>query len=125
LEPEEILVGIKNKEGLGVETDGEFTVGLQTEISGELAAEGFARELVHHIQNLRKEAGFEIENTINVSIEAPGAQQETIDKFNKYISKETLSGSIGKDFDTGMFVKEVKVNGTRLKIGIKVVGSIV
>jgi len=125
LEPEELLVEIKNKEGVGVETDGEFTVGLPTEISGELAAEGFARELVHHIQNLRKEAGFEIENTIDVSIEAPGAQQETIDKFNKYISKETLSGSVGKDFDTGMFVKQVKVNGIELKIGIKVVGSIV
>ncbi len=125
LEPEELLVEIKNKEGVGVETDGEFTVGLPTEISGELAAEGFARELVHHIQNLRKEAGFEIENTIDVSIEAPGAQQETIDKFNKYISKETLSGSIGQDFDAGMFVKQVKVNGIELKIGIKVVGSIV
>ena len=125
LEPEELIVEIKNKEGIGVETDGEFTVGLPTEISGELAAEGFARELVHHIQNLRKEAGFEIENTIDVSIEAPGAQQETIDKFNKYITKETLSGSIGQDFDPGMFVKQVKVNGTSLKIGIKVIGSIV
>jgi len=125
LEPEEILVEIKNKEGIGVETDGEFTVGLPTEISGELVAEGFARELVHHIQNLRKEAGFEIENTIDVSIEAPGAQQETIDKFNKYITKETLSGSIGQDFDPGMFVKRVKVNGIELKIGIKVIGSIV
>jgi len=125
LEPGELLVEIKNKEGIGVETDGEFTVGIPTEIPKELAAEGFARELVHHIQNLRKEAGFEIENTINVSIEAPEAQQGTIDKFVEYISKETLSNSLGRDFDPGMFVKPVKVNGIELKIGIKVVGSIV
>jgi len=125
LEPGELLVEIKNKEGIGVETDGEFTVGIPTEIPEELAAEGFARELVHHIQNLRKEAGFEIENTINVSIEAPEAQQDTIDKFVEYISKETLSNSLGRDFDLGMFVKPVKVNGIELKIGIKVVGSIV
>jgi isoleucyl-tRNA synthetase len=124
LEPEELLVEIKNKEGIGVETDGEFTVGLPIEIPEELAAEGFARELVHHIQNLRKEAGFEIENTIIVSIEAPEDQQRIIDKFNKYISKETLSDSIGRDFNPGMFVKQVKVNGIELKIGIKVVGSI-
>ena len=125
LEPGELLVETKNKEGIGVETDGEFTVGIPTEIPEELAAEGFARELVHHIQNLRKEAGFEIENTINVSIEAPEAQQDTIDKFVEYISKETLSNSLGRDFDPGMFVKPVKVNGIELKIGIKVVGSIV
>ena len=125
LEPGELLVEIKNREGIGVETDGEITVGLPTGISRELAAEGFARELVHHIQNLRKEAGFEIENTINTSIEAPAAQQETIKKFSAYISKETLTDSLGRDFDPGMFIKEIRVNGIDLKIGIKVTGSIV
>ena len=53
-----------------------------------------------------------------------GDQQGIIDKFNKYISKETLSDIAGHDFDPGMFVKQVKVNGIELKIGIKVVGSI-
>ncbi|MCJ7666384.1 MAG: DUF5915 domain-containing protein, partial [Actinobacteria bacterium] len=125
LQPGELLLEIKNREGLGVETDGEFTVGLPTDIPEELVAEGFARELVHHIQNLRKEAGFEIENTINTSIEAPAFQQETIEKFGSYISKETLTDSLGQEFGPGMFVRQVRVNGIDLKIGIKVVGSIV
>ena len=122
--PEEVLVDIKNKEGFGVESDGEFTVGLPTTISGELLEEGFFRELVHQIQNLRKEAGFEIENTIDTAIES-AVEEDVINKFKNYIMKETLSKSLGSEFKEDMFVKEVKVNDEKIKIGIKVVGSII
>jgi isoleucyl-tRNA synthetase len=122
--PEEVLVDIKNKEGFGVESDGEFTVGLPTAISGELLEEGFCRELVHQIQNLRKEAGFEIENTINTAIES-GIKEDVLKKFKNYIMKETLSKSLSSEFKEDMFVKEVKVNDEKIKIGIKVRGSIV
>ena len=125
IEPEELLVEIKNKENMGVETDGEFTVGLSTDISEELKAEGFARELVHQIQNLRKEAGFQIENTIDTAIEAPEEQLKLIGDFTDYINKETLTGNMLQSFSDDMFVKEVNVNGIMVKIGIKVVGSIV
>ncbi|HEY4695981.1 MAG TPA: DUF5915 domain-containing protein, partial [Candidatus Hydromicrobium sp.] len=122
--PREVLVDIKNKEGFGVESDGEFTVGLSTAISEKLLEEGFCRELVHQIQNLRKEAGFKIENTIDTAIE-PGIKENVLKKFKNYIMKETLSKSMGPDFKEGMFVKEVKVNDVKIKIGIKVAGSIV
>jgi len=122
--PEEVLVDIKNKEGFGVESDGEFTVGLPTAIAGELLEEGFCRELVHQIQNLRKEAGFEIENTIDTAIES-AVKEDVLNKFKNYIMKETLSKSLSSEFKEDMFVKEVKVNDEKIKIGIKVVGSIV
>ncbi len=122
--PEEVLVDIKSKEGFGVESDGEFTVGLPTGISEELLEEGFCRELVHQIQNLRKEAGFEIENTIDTAI-GPGMEENVLKKFKNYIMKETLSKSLGYNFTGDMFVKEIKVNDIKIKIGIKVVGSIV
>ncbi|GAH12118.1 unnamed protein product, partial [marine sediment metagenome] len=108
----------------GVESDGEFTVGLPTAISGELLEEGFCRELVHQIQNLRKEAGFEIENTIDTAIES-AVKEDVLNKFKNYIMKETLSKSLSSEFKEDMFVKEVKVNDDKIKIGIKVVGSIV
>jgi len=122
--PEEVLIDIKNKEGFGVESDGEFTVGLPTAISGELLEEGFCRELVHQIQNLRKEAGFEIENTIDTAIES-AVKEDVLNKFKNYIMKETLSKSLSSEFKEDMFVKEVKVNDEKIKIGIKVVGSII
>ena len=125
LEPDEILIQIKNRDDMGVETDGEFTVGLTIKISEELLAEGFARELVHHIQNLRKDAGFEIENTIDMAIEAPRAQKAVIDEYRDYIMKETLSDKIHNRFSDDMYIKDVKVNKVELKIGIKVAGSII
>ncbi len=122
--PEEILIDIKNREGLGVESDGQMTVGLSTVLSPELLEEGFCRELVHQIQNLRKEAGFEIENTINTAI-GEGIKEGILKKFKNYIMKETLSRSLSGDFEKDMFLKEVRVNDKNIKIGIKVVGSII
>jgi isoleucyl-tRNA synthetase len=124
LEPEEILVDIKSREDMEIETDGEFTVGLYTCINDELEWEGFTRELVHHIQNLRKEAGFEIENKIDLALEAPENKKKVIEKYEGYIKKETLTENILDGFSRDMYVKNIKVNGTGMKVGIKVVGSI-
>ena len=121
--PEEILIDIKNREGLGVESDGQTTVGLSTSLSPGLLEEGLCRELVHQIQNLRKEAGFEIENTINTAI-GGGIKEGILKKFKNYIMKETLSRSLAGEFEEDMFVREVRVNDKNIKIGIKVVGSI-
>jgi len=122
--PEEILVEIRNKEGFGVESDGEFTVGLSSVVSEELLEEGFCRELVHQIQNLRKEAGFKIENTIELVIE-PEIDEKILSKFKDYIMKETLTRSLVSEFKKDMYVKEVEVEDKKIKIGMRVVGSII
>ena len=41
-------------------------IGLNVEIDEELALEGQMRELVRHIQNARKKAGFDVENRIKL-----------------------------------------------------------
>ena len=125
LKPDEILVEIRSKEGYGVESDGEFTVGIPTAVSGELLEEGFCRELVHQIQILRKKADFKIENTINTSIECESDRGMLIKKYRDYIMKETLSRSLSFTFEDGMFTEELKINDSNIKIGIIVVGSVV
>ena len=122
--PGEILVEMRNKEGFGVESDGEFTVGLFSVVSEELLEEGFCRELVHQIQNLRKEAGFKIENTIELAIE-PEIDEKILNKFKDYIMKETLTRSLVSEFKEDMYVKEARVEGKKIRIGMRVVGSIV
>ena len=47
-----------------------------------------------------------------------------IDEFTDYINRETLTGKMLESFSDDMYIKEVKVNDSELKIGIKVVGSI-
>jgi len=122
--PEEIIVETRNKEGLEIESDGEIIVGISTIIPESLLEEGFCRELVHQVQNLRKEAGFKIENTIELAIE-PAIDDSILRKFKDYIMKETLSRSMSSSFKDDMFIKEVSVNNNKMRIGIKVLGSIV
>jgi isoleucyl-tRNA synthetase len=125
LKPNEILMEIKNRENLGVESDGEYTVGITTIISENLLEEGFCRELIHKIQNLRKEAGFEIENTINTFIICSENERKVIKKYLDYIKKETLSISLNFELKDSCFTKDISVNKSKIKIGIKVIGSIV
>jgi isoleucyl-tRNA synthetase len=123
--PDEILIEVNSRKDYGVESDGEFTVGLPTIISKELAEEGFCRELIHQIQNLRKEANFNIENTINTSIICYTDEKNIIEKYKDYIMKETLSKKLSFDFEDDMFIEDIKINNLVIKVGIKVVGSIV
>ncbi|MCG9479728.1 MAG: isoleucine--tRNA ligase [Actinomycetia bacterium] len=125
LEPDEVLVDIVNKEGLGIESDGTFTIGLPSEIEPGLLEEGFARELVHQIQNLRKEADFKIENTINTYIDCGPEEKKIIKKYDDYIKKETLTQKLNFGKKEECFNREAEVDGSSMTIAIVVVGSIV
>ena len=66
---------------------------LDLEITEDLKLEGQAREIVRYIQEMRKEAGYEIDNRIKVFYVS---QSEVFEKFNVLIAKETLADSIEK-----------------------------
>ncbi len=122
--PEEILVEIATKGSISSESDGEVTMGLVTELSDELKQEGFCRELVHHIQNMRKEAGFEIENTIKASISCDRKLADVINHYMDYIKRETLSESLEFQSGQNTFSKKISIEGNALDIGVSVTGSI-
>ncbi len=119
--PEEVLVEATDKMGLSVESDGEVTVGLNTEISEELLNEGFCRELIHHIQNIRKEANFEIENIIETHIGSNGKAEKIITDNIEFIKKETLSEILDFEIKDNLFIKEIKIGENQIKIGLKVI----
>ena len=56
---EDLLITMTQQEGYVTESDNEVTVVLDTNLTPELIAEGFVRELISKIQTMRKEAGFE------------------------------------------------------------------
>jgi isoleucyl-tRNA synthetase len=68
LGPEELLVEPKEREGYALVREGSLAVALSTELDEELINEGLVRELVHKVQNLRREKGFEIEETISMTL---------------------------------------------------------
>jgi isoleucyl-tRNA synthetase len=64
---------------------------LNTTLTPELENEGLARELVHKIQNLRKTAGFNVIDRIEMYYEATPKLSEAIRLFNNYITQEILA----------------------------------
>ncbi len=78
-----------------VATDGALTVALDIVQTPELLREGTARELIHPIQTLRKESGFEVTDRIHTVIYADGAAARAIadalSEHAAYVAVQTLS----------------------------------
>ena len=90
---DEVEVVNEDIPGYAVANDGALTVALDLEISENLRIEGQARELVKHIQTLRKESGFEITDRINITIEDSDVAKNIISNFKDYISTQVLAKS--------------------------------
>ncbi len=74
-----------------IATEGTLTVALDITITDELRNEGIARDMVNRIQNLRKEMGLEVTDTIILTIEEKSAVKEAVMKNYEYICSETLA----------------------------------
>ena len=81
-----------------VATEGSLTVALDIVQSPELVLEGMARELIHPVQTLRKESGFDLTDRIDTFIYADGEAYEGIEKalavHGMYVASQTLSKSL-------------------------------
>jgi isoleucyl-tRNA synthetase len=77
-----------------VASEGGITVALDITLTDELKAEGNAREVVNRIQNMRKEAGFEVTDRIDVKIDTTEAIMHSIKQFETYICQEVLANHI-------------------------------
>jgi isoleucyl-tRNA synthetase len=82
------------KEGLKVLNEGSLTLALDTEITEELLAEGYVRDLVRGVQNLRKESGLEVTDRIKLSVAGDDELKKALDTFTDFVRSETLASSV-------------------------------
>ena len=119
LDPEDILISATELDGVSSVTDSGYAVGISSEISPELIQEGVARELVHRIQNMRKEAGFDISDHINLSISGSREITEIAETHISYVTEETLSvGSISATHSQETYDEEHEIDGEKIQISI-------
>lgn len=116
---DDIIVHRACKEGTVIETDRGITVAIDTTITDELRIEGTARELVNRIQNLRKEAGFEVADRITVSL-AGGSDdvKAALASHGDYLCAETLCQELLADAPAGAFSKEEDILGATVTIAL-------
>jgi isoleucyl-tRNA synthetase len=79
------------REGYTVVEEGGYVVALDTRLTPELVQEGLARELVHRLNGVRKNAGFRVEDRIVTTYRADDALAAVFERFGDYIRQETLS----------------------------------
>ncbi len=91
---EKIIVERLEKANLKVVNDGTLTVALDSEITEELKLEGYVRDLVRGIQNLRKETGLAVTDRINIVLSGCEELNKAYSAFADYISNETLADKI-------------------------------
>jgi isoleucyl-tRNA synthetase len=92
LAPDEVLVERGGREGWAVASGDGVTVALDLGLDDELVLEGEAYELIHQVNSLRKERGFEL--TDRIALTVPEAQRELVDRHGEWISREVLATSI-------------------------------
>jgi isoleucyl-tRNA synthetase len=74
-----------------VASDGPFVAALDPTLDSDLIQEGLARELVHYVQRLRKDAGFAISDRIDLGVEGPIPVLEAARAHREFIMTETLT----------------------------------
>jgi len=90
-------------EGWVVETEEGVTVAIDSELTEELVAEGYSREFVNRVQNMRKDFGLDLMDRINIGFSGDKKLIKSIEMFADYISNETLSTSItSKEMFSGL-----------------------
>ena len=94
LAPGDYQISSEDMPGWLVASQGALTIALDIEITPELKQEGMARELVSRIQNLRKTAGFEVTDRIDVVIACNAPLEEVLRHFGSYVCAQTLAREI-------------------------------
>jgi isoleucyl-tRNA synthetase len=104
LSSEEVEVRLVEHEGTATQGDRELLVALETRLTPELVAEGWAREVVHRLQTARKEADLDYADRIRVVYTAAPELEEAIAAHRDWIAGETLAVELTaqREVDSGV-----------------------
>ncbi|TSA30000.1 MAG: isoleucine--tRNA ligase [Ignavibacteriales bacterium] len=109
LSREDVEIFASGIEGWIVVSEGNITVAVDTHVNAELIAEGYAREFVNRVQNMRKDAGFDVIDRISVSFKSEQKMIDYVSKFSDYISSEVLADSLESKNNIEGFKQEFKI----------------
>ena len=120
LAPEEVLVQTQAREGFGVAGEGGLVVALDTQITPELELEGLAREVVRRVQELRKQADYDLTDRVRVEFKAEGKLAEAIDVYRSGIADEVLADEmVAVAAPAGDATLEDEVDGYAIALAVR------
>ncbi len=117
LEKEHVLISIASKEGFDVEAANNVFIILDTNLTPALIEEGFVREFISRIQQMRKNNDYEMMDHIRISYTGTDTLRQALEKHEDFIKEETLAEELKFEEREGM--KEEKLNGEPAKLFVE------
>jgi isoleucyl-tRNA synthetase len=116
LSADDVNLVMEPLEGYQVEAEAGHAVGLALDLDDELRAEGLAREIVHAVQNARRESGLDVSDRIELTLAGDDALLSAARAHESYIAGETLATSVSYDGDGDG--QKATIEGRELLIGV-------
>ncbi len=118
LSESDLLIDTAQMEGYVTESDNELAVVLDTNLTQELINEGFVREIISKIQTMRKEAGFEVMDKIQVYVKDNNVIEDIMKTHAKDIQSEVLAEEILFGTVSG-YEKTWNINSQEVTLAVK------
>ena len=118
LSKDDVLIEMTQKEGFVASSDKGITVVLDTNLTPELIEEGFVREVISKVQTMRKDAGFEVMDKINLYVSGNDKIADIVNRNAAQVKTVVLAQDIitGK---TAGFEKEWDINGEKVTLAVE------
>lgn len=120
LTKDEVKVSFQAKDGFSAAYDDTACVVLDLTITDELRREGYARELIRTVQELRKKADFQVSDRIELYVSGDDTIGTAIEHFLEKIKSEVLAQDlhVGPVPDSVEYQAEQKVNDVTATFGL-------
>ncbi|MFU8771443.1 MAG: class I tRNA ligase family protein, partial [Anaerolineales bacterium] len=96
IQADEVEIQTQPLSSMVVARDGPYFAVLNTELTPNLISEGIIRELIRHIQSLRKQADLEFNDHIQIYFQTTPSISEIFQEYRDYILKETRATAMIK-----------------------------
>lgn len=106
--------------GYSVAADGRYWVAINTELTPDLVAEGISREIVRHLQVMRRAANFDVAEYIVAYYQAADSVEQVMTDFAEYIKRETLSRELIDGLPPhGSYTEKHRISGSDILLAVK------
>ena len=124
LGPDEVSLVMLPRGGYQLEREANYAVALKLDLDEELRREGVAREVVHAVQNARKDAGLEVEDRIELALSGDVSLLEAVRDHADYVAGETLAARLDLDGarGEGTHTETTRIDGSELAIALRRAG---
>lgn len=116
---DDVQVVLAPLDGYQLEREGTHAVALDLSITDELRREGYAREIVHAVQNARKDAGLAVEDRVDLRLGGDQTLLAAAREFSDYLAGETLATTTEFDLSTDDDAATATVDGLELLIVVE------